>query len=71
MCPNAQPEPLLAQPEAIPSCPIIRYVEEEANFHLTTTHFQTTVESDISLEPYIPEDIAALQHHESTSLLNQ
>jgi len=38
--PNIQPEPPLAQLEAIPSCPVASYMGEEANPHLTTTSFQ-------------------------------
>jgi len=50
--PNIQPEPPLAQLEAIPSCPVASYMGEEANPHLTTTSFQGIVESSkFSSEP--------------------
>ena len=44
--PNIQPEPPLAQFEAIPSHPIASYMGEESNPHLTTTSLQVAVESN-------------------------
>lgn len=72
--PNIQPQPPLALLEAIPSCPVVRYLEEEASSHLTTTHFQTTVESnEISLEPHISDETraehAAVQHQDKSNSL--
>ena len=43
--PNIQPEPSLAQPEAIPSLPITSYVGEEADPNLAATSFQGVIES--------------------------
>ena len=49
---NVQPESLVAQPEAIPFCPIASYIEREVNPHLAAASFQIIVESDkISPEP--------------------
>jgi len=50
--PNVQPEPSLAQLEAIPSSPITGYVREEADPQLTTASLQVVRESnDVSPEP--------------------
>ena len=50
--PNIQPEPLLVQLEAIPSCPITSYVGEKTDPHLSTSSLQVVVESDkVSPEP--------------------
>ena len=50
--PNIQPEPPLAQLEAIPSHPIASHLGEEANPQLTTASFQGVVESEkVSSEP--------------------
>ena len=49
--PNIQPEPPLAQLEAIPSHPIASYLGEEADPCLTTTSFQAVVDSNVSPEP--------------------
>ncbi|KAJ7413038.1 hypothetical protein BTVI_44327 [Pitangus sulphuratus] len=38
--PDVQPEPLLAQFEAISSCPVTGCLVEEDNPHLSTTSFQ-------------------------------
>ncbi|KAK4829778.1 hypothetical protein QYF61_006577 [Mycteria americana] len=42
-----QSKPLLAQLEAISSCPIASYLGEETDTHLVTTSFQVAVESDM------------------------
>ena len=44
ICPNTQPEPPLAQLEAVPSSSITSYVGEEADPRLATTSFQVVVE---------------------------
>ena len=44
--PNLQPEPSLAQLEAIPSSPITGHTREEADPQLTTTSLQVTTESN-------------------------
>lgn len=44
--PNIQPEPPLAQLEAISSWPETGSLGEEANPHLPTVSFQVTLESD-------------------------
>ena len=50
--PNVQPEPSLAQLEAIPSSPITSHMREEADPQLTTTSFQVVIESNkVSPEP--------------------
>ncbi|KAK4820813.1 hypothetical protein QYF61_007207 [Mycteria americana] len=50
--PNIQSKPPLLQLEAISSCPITSYLEEEIDTHLTTTSFQVAVESDkVSPQP--------------------
>jgi len=50
--PNIQPEPPVAQFEAIPSSPITGYMREEADPHLTTTSLQEVAESSkVSSEP--------------------
>ncbi|KAK4810025.1 LOW QUALITY PROTEIN: hypothetical protein QYF61_005088 [Mycteria americana] len=50
--PNIQSKPPLAQGEAISSRPIICYLGEETDPHLSTTSFQVVVESDkVSPEP--------------------
>jgi len=42
----------VAQPEAIPFCPIASYMEEEVTPHLAAASFQIIVESEkISPEP--------------------
>ena len=53
--PNTQPEPPLAQHEAIPSSPISSYAGEEADLHLATIIFQGVVESD-KISPETPLD---------------
>jgi len=40
MFPNSQAKPLLAQPEAVSSLPIPRYLGKDSNTHLATTSFQ-------------------------------
>ena len=47
--PNVQPEPSLAQLEAIPSSPITSHTREEADPQLTTTSLQVVIE--VSPEP--------------------
>ena len=47
--PNVQPEPSLAQFEAIPSSPITSYVREEADPQLTRISLQEVIESDKGL----------------------
>ncbi|KAK4811014.1 hypothetical protein QYF61_015718 [Mycteria americana] len=50
--PNIQSKPPLAQLEAISSCPITCYLEEETDPHLSTTSFQVVVESNkVSPQP--------------------
>ena len=50
--PNIQPEPSLAQLEAIPSSPITSYTREEADPQLTTTFLQVVIESNkVSPDP--------------------
>ena len=50
--PTIQPEPPLVLLEAIISIPIVKYMGEQANPHLTTASFQAVVESDnVSTEP--------------------
>ena len=50
--PNVQPEPSLAQLEAIPSSPITSHMREEADHLLTTTSLQVVIESNkVSPEP--------------------
>ncbi|KAK4825536.1 LOW QUALITY PROTEIN: hypothetical protein QYF61_000113 [Mycteria americana] len=44
--PNIQSKPPLAQLEAISSCPIACYLQEETDTDLATTSFQVVVESD-------------------------
>ncbi|PKU30659.1 hypothetical protein llap_19038 [Limosa lapponica baueri] len=45
-------KPLVVQLEAISSCPIVCYLGEETNPHLSTTSFQVVVESDkVSSQP--------------------
>jgi len=44
--PNIQTDPPLTQLEAIPSSPVISYLKEVANLHLTTASFQVVVEND-------------------------
>jgi len=44
--PNVQPEPSLAQLEAIPSSPITGYTREEAEPQLTTISLQVVIESN-------------------------
>lgn len=44
--PNIQTDPPLTQLEAIPSSPVISYLKEVANLHLTTASFQVVVESN-------------------------
>ena len=43
--PNVQPEPSLAQLEAIPSSPITSHTREEADSQLTTASLQVVTES--------------------------
>ena len=45
--PNMQPESPMAQLEAIPSCPITSYMEEEADPHLSTTFLQAAITSSL------------------------
>ncbi|KAK4822882.1 hypothetical protein QYF61_021101 [Mycteria americana] len=50
--PNIQSKPPLAQLEAISSCPILCYLGEETDPHLSTTSFQVVVESNkVSPQP--------------------
>ncbi|KAK4810597.1 hypothetical protein QYF61_007334 [Mycteria americana] len=50
--PNIQSKPPLAQLEAISSCPITCYMEEETDPHLSTTSFQVVEESNkVSPQP--------------------
>ena len=44
--PNVQPEPFLAQLEAIPSSPITSHMREEADPQLTTTSLHVVIESN-------------------------
>ena len=53
--PNVQPEPSLAQLEAIPSSPITSHTREEANPQLTTTSLQVVIESN-NVSPESPPD---------------
>jgi len=49
-----QSEPALVQLEAVPSYLITNYMREEANPPITTTSFQTVVESyKVSPEPHL------------------
>jgi len=50
--PDTQSKPPLKQHEAIVSHPIVSYLGEETNTHLSTASFQVVVESDkVSLQP--------------------
>ena len=50
--PNVQPEPSLAQLEAIPSSPITSYTREKADPQLSTTSLQVVIGSNtVSPEP--------------------
>ena len=51
--PSVQPEPSLAQLEAIPSSPITSHMREEANPQLTTTSLQVVIESN-KVSPELP-----------------
>lgn len=44
---NVQYKPTLLQSEAIPSCSIANYLEEEPNTNLSTISLQIVVESDV------------------------
>ena len=53
--PNIQPEPPLAQFEAIPSSPLTRYVGKEADPHLATISLQRVVEIDEVFPEFSPD----------------